>query len=381
MPFLWSTLLTVVPPCIFYLWAVRVSPWFATRRRGFAVGLASFAALQMALHWSALGKHWTTIGGVEMAIMIAGVALALASVPLGIVIGASWVVDRSRGGAVSDPRSVTRRQMAEGAAGVALFGATGAMLGWGFVRGRHDFQLTELAVTIDGLPRVLDGYVIAQVSDIHTGTWVGERDLDLGLSLVRRARPDLIVVTGDLVDSDAGFGPLVARKLSDLPSRDGVVASLGNHDYYAGADRVRRSMRAAGIEMLVDEARVMRPADGGGFALLGVDDLASRRYGRSGPRLDRALSMVAPTLPRILLSHQPHTVDLWAGQVALQLSGHTHGGQINPASALSALFEYIAGRYAVGGTTLYVSRGFGTVGPPVRVNSPPEVTRIVLVAG
>jgi predicted MPP superfamily phosphohydrolase len=223
--------------------------------------------------------------------------------------------------------------------------------------------------------------VIAQISDIHAGEFVGERELDLGLALARRARPDLIVVTGDLVDNDATFAPLVARRLVDLPARDGVFASLGNHDYYAGAERVRRAMRAAGISMLVDEGRVIRPSDGGGFALLGVDDLSSRRYGRMGPRLDRARSTVAPGPPRILLSHQPQTVDRWAGQVALQLSGHTHGGQINPGFVLGSIFEYIAGRYTVGSTTLYVSRGFGTVGPPARVNAPPEVTRIVLVSG
>jgi hypothetical protein len=91
--------------------------------------------------------------------------------------------------------------------------------------------------------------------------------------------------------------------------------------------------------------------------------------------------MVPPDRPRILLSHQPPTVDAWAGQVALQLSGHTHGGQINPGSEmLNPLFEYIAGVYFVRGTMLYVNRGFGTVGPPSRVGAPPEVTRIVLVA-
>jgi hypothetical protein len=86
-------------------------------------------------------------------------------------------------------------------------------------------------------------------------------------------------------------------------------------------------------------------------------------------------------LARVLLSHQPQTVERWPGQVALQLSGHTHGGQINPGFRLADLFfDYVAGRYSVGGTTLYVNSGFGTVGPPSRVGAPPEVSRIVLVA-
>jgi predicted MPP superfamily phosphohydrolase len=132
---------------------------------------------------------------------------------------------------------------------------------------------------------------------------------------------------------------------------------------------------------MVDQGKVVRPSDGGGFALLGVDDPRAVRYGRAGPRLDRALSMVAADLPRILLSHQPPTVEGWEGQVALQLSGHTHGGQINPGFRPADLvLKYVAGRYTVGETTLYVNRGFGTVGPPSRVGAPPEITRIVLVA-
>ena len=208
------------------------------------------------------------------------------------------------------------------------------------------------------------------------------RELGEGLALVRSARPDLIVVTGDLVDVDAAFAAPVAARLAALPSRDGITAILGNHDYYAGADAVAAALRAAGITVLVNEGRRIRAADAGGFALLGVDDLFAMRRGRAGPLLGQALATVPSELPRILLSHQPVTVDDWAGEVALQLSGHTHGGQINPGFSPAALMmKYVAGAYAVGGTTLYVNRGFGTVGAPVRVGAPPEVTRIVLVAG
>ena len=125
----------------------------------------------------------------------------------------------------------------------------------------------------------------------------------------------------------------------------------------------------------------MRAGDGGGFALLGVDDLLSTHYGRGGPHLRQALAMVPQASPRILLSHQPSTVDHWAGEVALQLSGHTHGGQINPGfRPADFIMRYVAGSYRVGETLLYVNRGFGTVGPPSRVGAPPEVTRVILVA-
>jgi hypothetical protein len=180
---------------------------------------------------------------------------------------------------------------------------------------------------------------------------------------------------------DSDFAPEVARRLAELRPRDGVFAALGNHDYYAGHEEVLLALEREGVAALVDDGRVLRAQDGGGFALLGVDDLSSVRWGGGGPHLERALSKVPFDVPRILLSHQPHTIDQWPGRVALQLSGHTHGGQINPGfRPADLIFRYVAGTYHVGGTTLYVNRGFGTAGPPARVLAPPEVTRIVLVA-
>jgi predicted MPP superfamily phosphohydrolase len=135
------------------------------------------------------------------------------------------------------------------------------------------------------------------------------------------------------------------------------------------------------IEVLVNRGRVLRAGDGGGFALLGVDDMWATRSGGMGPNLDDALAMVPPDLPRILLAHQPNFILESAGKVALQLSGHTHGGQINPGFRPASLFlRYLVGRYEVEGTTLYVNRGFGVAGPPSRIGAPPEVSKIVLVA-
>jgi len=379
MPFLWSTLLSVLPSSVAYWWAVRSFPAADRNRKRVVLALAGLAVAQAVARLLAISTRVPAFGGVYTAFTSFGVTLAIASLPLGLLLASSWSLGKVPRRSPPGPAAIARRQVFEAGAGVALFGATGTMLGWGIVRGRYEFQLTELAVPIVGLPRALEGYVIAHVSDIHVGLFVDERQIDAGLDLVRRARPDLVVVTGDWVDHDPGFVPLAARKLSALKARDGIFGCLGNHDYYAGASAIERVMRDAGIPILVDDGRVVRGADGGGFALLGVDDLASRWHGRSGPRLDRAISAVPSHLPRILLSHQPATVDRWAGRIALQLSGHTHGGQINPGSILNPIFEYVAGRYETNGTTLYVSRGFGTVGPPARVGAPPEVTRIVLV--
>ena len=203
---------------------------------------------------------------------------------------------------------------------------------------------------IPGLPRALDGYTIAQISDIHIGLLVGERDIAPGLESLAGTKSDLVVVTGDVLDFDPQYIPAAAHALAKIRARDGVYAIYGNHDHYTGAAAVARALRGIGIDVLVNEGRVIRPGDGGGFALLGVDDLAARRFGSGeGPRLDRAMAMVPEDRARILLSHQPQTMDLWSGRVALQLSGHTHGGQFNPGFRPADLvMRYVAGRYDVG---------------------------------
>jgi predicted MPP superfamily phosphohydrolase len=368
---------------ILYAWGTASFPWCARRRVLLATVLSSLWLAELLTFCLIRLGYPATVPRAIVELVV--VPLVIAAFPLSVVRVTSWAfgrfVQEREAGQRARGASMTRRQAVEATAGVAILGTTGSLLGWGMVRGRHAFELNEVPVRIAGLPRALDGYVIAQISDIHAGTYVGERELNEGLARVREARADLVVVTGDIVDIDADFAPLVARKLVDLAPRDGIAAVLGNHDYYADNDEVVAALRESGVRMLVDEGCVIRPGDGGGFALLGVDDRWSVRYGRAGPRLERAISMVRPELPRILLSHQPPTVDGWAGQVALQMSGHTHGGQINFGFRAADVFlKYVAGLYRVGGTTLYVNRGFGTVGPPSRVGAPPEVTRLVLVA-
>jgi predicted MPP superfamily phosphohydrolase len=389
-----------------YAWAVAAIPWCARHRRAVAAGLAAVIVVGMATRRAEMlwhvGSAVSAISTISSAILL---TLLVAAAPLAALRAASWAVGRWRRSpasmlpasappapspSVSAPpvpapsraSPMTRRQMIEAATGLSFLGATGSMMGWGIARGRVAFELTEVPVRIAGLPRALDGYVIAQISDIHTGANVGARELDEGLELVRRARPDLLVVTGDMVDVDAAFAPLFARQVAGVAPRDGVFACLGNHDYYAGAKAVAATLRGAGVRTLVNDGVLLRPGDGGGIALLGVDDMWSSRYGGRGARLDLARAAVPGDAPRVLLSHQPPSIDRWAGEVALQLSGHTHGGQINPMGLRPAdlFYRYVAGGYQVGGTTLYVNRGFGTVGPPARVNAPPEVTRFVLVA-
>jgi len=373
-------------------WLLTTFPRLRHRRRaamvaiGLTFAVAPMGRLLAALGSSSLGSGLAAVGTTEW--MVALLAfLPLAAIVFGLRATARVIPwprvheSATPPKARVEPMSRSRREVVECGAGLAVLGVTAATLGWGSAFGRHEFQIEEMVVRVPGLPKSLEGYTIAQISDIHAGLFVGERELGEGLSRVRELHPDLVVATGDLVDLDTSHAPLLARRLADLAPRDGVAAILGNHDYYAGFTRVVAAMRAAGVRLLLNDGELLRKGDGGGFALLGVDDLWARRHGGAGPNLDRALAMVPADAPRILLAHQPNYLELARGRVALQLSGHTHGGQINPGfRPADILMRYVAGRYEEQGTTLWVNRGFGVAGPPSRIGAPPEVTKVVLVS-
>jgi predicted MPP superfamily phosphohydrolase len=375
-------------------WAVRMWPRIARIGMWTFVPCVSFSALPAFSRLVALETQASWANAVLSISLLEIVFVVVAAAPLLIMLVATRRAFRvaplrrqdapreppvaGARAASGAPAAIGRRQMIETIGGAAVLGSTGLALGWGATRGRFDYVVNEVPVRIPGLPRALDGYVIAQISDIHAGLFVGERELRDAGAFVRAMKPDLLVVTGDLVDLDPSHAPAVARAIADLAPRDGTWAILGNHDYYAGADDVSAAVRAAGVNLLVNEGRVIRGRDGGGFALLGVDDLGARSYGRPGPMLHDALASVPPDLARVLLSHRPETFKVFAGQAALQLSGHTHGGQIAPARVV---MTYPAGLYERDGSTLYVNRGLGVAGPPVRLGIPPEITKIVLVAG
>jgi predicted MPP superfamily phosphohydrolase len=209
---------------------------------------------------------------------------------------------------------------------------------------------------------------------------------------VRQAKPDLIVLTGDLLDHDPRFASTLGRfvrRLSPL-AKHGVSVISGNHDYYAGIVQTLGVVEAGGGRVLTNEGLVIGDAQAG-FALLGVNDVRASRFNASdGPDVARAVDSLprlggklslARDLPRVLPCHTPVYFEEAQHHVALQLSGHTHGGQVNllvrPADWVLP-HGWVAGLYTEGASQLYVNRGFGTVGPPARVGSAPEVSRIVL---
>ncbi len=374
-------LLTLIAPWSVHTWLVNCFPKTRRLRVPLAVGLALFSLSNFPLSWWLFRGHSGLAAALHLIVITTMISVVIALSP---VAAYQVIFARMRRPKSSPPlepsERMSRREFTEATAGVTLLAATGASLVWGTVRGRREFEVRELEIKVSGLPRVLDGYTMVQISDLHTGSVAGESLLAEGLSVVNRLKPDLVVVTGDLVDYDPLFAPMVARHLAAITARDGVEVVLGNHDYFAGHEKVTHALNAVGLNPLLNRGKVIRPRDGGGFALLGVEDLSAKNFGAVGPSLERALSFVPADLPRILLSHQPTSVLKWSGQVDLQLSGHTHGGQIYAGALMpDMLIKFIAGHYDVGNTQLYVNRGLGTVGPPSRVGVPPEVTRIVLV--
>lgn len=382
-----AAVLTVVLLCVSTLahamvgrWLLDAFPRLRPHKRKVIGVLASLVGLATITRLITIGTRSEIAGSIFALAMCELLVVIFSALPLVFVRVIARVATPAGGQGGAQP-PLSRREAIERIGGVTVLGATGALMGWGAAVGRHEFVIEEVPVRIPGLPRALDGYTIAQISDIHVGLLVRERDIAEGLEKLGSTRSDLVVVTGDMVDFDPQYIPMAARALSRIRARDGVFAIYGNHDHYTGAPAVGEALRAAGIDVLVNDGRLVRAKDGGGFALLGVDDLRSLQFGGAGPRLDRAMSAVPDDRPRILLSHQPQTVDLWAGRVALQLSGHTHGGQFNPGFRPADLvMHYVAGRYDVGGSTLWVNRGFGVVGPPARVGAPPEVTKIILLS-
>lgn len=257
----------------------------------------------------------------------------------------------------------------------------GAFAGAGGFFYSYDFETSWIELTSIPLPlrRLSDnfrGYRVVQISDLHLDDRTDPGYLEKIVRLVNEQEPDLIACTGDFVTfTPERFVPALTATLSRLEARDGVFAVLGNHDHLTGPEVVSAAIREGGATELRNEVRTVKRA-GYPLHVCGVDDVWE-----GNPRLDQVLSRLPGSGPAILLVHEPDVADTVSatGRFDLQLSGHSHGGQIRlPLVGAPTLPRYArkypVGMYRVGGMPLYTNRGLGMLPPRIRFLCRPEIT-------
>ncbi|MGW3566703.1 metallophosphoesterase [Streptomyces sp. NPDC000941] len=268
-------------------------------------------------------------------------------------------------------RLFVARTVAVGAAAVAA-----GTVGYGTYDVLRGPRLKRVTVPLAKLPRQAHGFRIAVVSDIHLGPILGRAHTRRIVETINRTSPDLIAVVGDLVDGSVeDLGP-AAEPLRELRARHGSYFVTGNHEYFSGAAQWVDHVRELGLRPLENQRTEL-----GGFDLAGVNDIAGEDEGQ-GPDFKAALGDRDPARACVLLAHQPVVIhDAVDHGVDLQLSGHTHGGQMWPGNYVAELANpTAAGLERYGDTQLYVTRGAGAWGPPVRVGAPPDITVVELAA-
>ncbi len=265
-----------------------------------------------------------------------------------------------------------------------LFGFAAAAVGGGatllaLVEG-YRFRVKRVEVELEKLPAELDGTTIVQLTDVHVGPNIGRRFIESVVKTVNDLEPDVVAITGDLVDGSVDSLKNAVAPLAELRARFGSFFVTGNHEYYSGAVQWCEHLPTLGLKVLRNE-RVQIGDDGAAFDLAGVDDLQGRGFG-NGHGADVARALEGRDLSRavVLLAHQPRVVSQAETHgVDLQLSGHTHGGQLWPFNWLVKLQQpVVSGLERIGQTLVYVSNGTGYWGPPMRLAAPAEVTQIVL---
>ena len=276
------------------------------------------------------------------------------------------------------PSGPSRRLFVARGSALAASALTAGTVGfgtWGVLRGP---RLKHVTVPLARLPRPAHGFRIAVVSDIHLGPILGRDHTRRIVDTVNRTQPDLITIVGDLVDGSVEDLGGAAEPLARLNARHGTYFVTGNHEYYSGAAQWIDKVRELGIHPL-ENARTELPA----FDLAGVNDLAGEEQDPAqGPDFGRALGDRDRSRTSVLLAHQPVLIhEAVRHGVDLQLSGHTHGGQLWPVNHLAELSNpTVAGLERYGDTELYVTRGAGAWGPPVRIGAPSDITVVTLAS-
>lgn len=261
--------------------------------------------------------------------------------------------------------------------GINLFSGVlaGGYIGWGLIEGGIQPKIEKVSLILKGLKQ---HFSAIQISDLHIGGLIDKQKVSSIVNQVLSLKPDVIFLTGDIIDTKLSEVQDALKELKRLKAPLGVYYVLGNHEYFHGAYEIIQSMRELGFEVLENQSVVLKKGRDSLINIVGVNDLFGRRLGILEPDLKKALSQRDENLPSILLAHQPKFISevLPSSKIDLMLSGHTHGGQIFPFGLFVRLDQpYLAGLYDHNEQMkIYVNRGTGFWGPPMRVLSRAEIT-------
>lgn len=277
------------------------------------------------------------------------------------------------------PQDPERRQFLARAISAGIVSLSGVIGIGGLIKAARGFVIQRVRVPMEKFPASANGYSIAQITDLHVGPTLGVSYVEDVVREANALNPDLIVITGDLVDGSVEQLREHVEPLRRLSARDGVFFVTGNHEYYSGAVEWIAHLESLGIRVLRNERVDIR----GIFDLAGVDDISAERMQPGhGQDMVKATQGRDTSRALVLLAHQPKSLkDAVLAGVDLQISGHVHGGQIFPFNWLAHLDQpYISGLHQKEKTWIYVSAGTGYWGPPMRVGTTAEIARIELVA-
>ena len=263
---------------------------------------------------------------------------------------------------------------------LGILALTPAITVVGFFMARRVAPVVDVAIPVADLPKELEGFTIAQISDMHVGPTIKRNFVEKIVDRVNQLGADMVAITGDLVDGSVRELAHHTEPLARLESRHGTYFVTGNHEYYSGAPAWIRELERLGTHVLLNE-HVVIDHDGAALTVAGVTDYSAQYFDPSQRSDPQAAAEGAPAgSTKILLAHQPRSAHgAAAAGYQLQLSGHTHGGQFWPWNLFVRLQQpFTAGLERVGEMWIYISRGTGYWGPPMRFGIPSEITLIRL---
>ena len=279
-----------------------------------------------------------------------------------------------------DPIDDSKREFLKKSLTVGAIGISGLGTAYGFYSSRKGPSIISQDIFIESLPDEFENFTIAQISDLHVGPTIKIDYVDDVLTKIGHANPDLIAVTGDLVDGSVKHLSKDLQPFKDMVANHGTFFVTGNHEYYSGVDSWLDETDRLGMTNLINESRLISK-QGKQIAIAGITDFRAHQIKsshRSNPT--KAIKSIDQGMTKIMLAHQPNSIhSVHDAGVDLQLSGHTHGGQFWPFNYPTKLANaYLAGHYDHDGTQIYVNRGTGYWGPPLRIGIPAEISLIRL---